>query len=88
MSKNQKKLVLSDPPSCKFLEANIEDEEKAIKIYMQESDRTNDPELKEIFKRLAEDEMNHLHLLERMKTRLACKPEGRSSTSNLRSISK
>lgn len=73
--KEKKELVLSDPPSCSFLDMNIKDEETAIKTYMQESERTNDPELKELFKRIAEDEMNHLRLLDQMKRRLLCKEE-------------
>jgi len=76
MSEEEKKgLVLSDPPSCEFLDENIKDEELAIKTYMAESDRTNDPVLKETFHKLAQDEMNHLHLLESIKKKLSCKKE-------------
>jgi rubrerythrin len=61
------KLVIKDPPIIDFLKHNINAEREAIEEYTHESDRTDDPIMKEVFHDIAVEEMEHLHLLEHIK---------------------
>jgi len=70
---SERRYTVADPPSCDFLKKSKNGEFSAIMDYTGESERTDDPLVKEFFLATSRDEMRHFDRINDLMEKLGCK---------------